>query len=193
MWHLKPFSSRHCFSHIWQNQRSFWSPFDFMLFEIHFGVPFSAFPILILLCSYSLFTGVLKFFVVLQTFLYQLSQNEKISNFGYFCCFLFLLLFCRVIKSFVQKWRISLKKSLFCYYVRQIMIWKHFVNKKGHFFQRGCRQTCRARAKAKMPAILWKKSWLIEAWMNSSVLVLCERRWIKEVGKIKKFEIHKCL
>ena len=22
-WHLKPFSSRHCFSHIWQYQRSF--------------------------------------------------------------------------------------------------------------------------------------------------------------------------
>ena len=31
-WHLKPFSSRHCFSHSWQYQRSFCRPFDFNCF-----------------------------------------------------------------------------------------------------------------------------------------------------------------
>jgi len=45
VWHLNPFSSRHCFWHIWQNHLSFWRPFDFILFPIHFGVPTSAFPI----------------------------------------------------------------------------------------------------------------------------------------------------
>jgi len=32
-WHLKPFSSRHCFSHNWQYQRSFCNPLDFKCFE----------------------------------------------------------------------------------------------------------------------------------------------------------------
>mmetsp|Transcript_41595 Transcript_41595/g.93844 ORF Transcript_41595/g.93844 Transcript_41595/m.93844 type:complete len:203 (-) Transcript_41595:3-611(-) len=37
-WHLKPFSSRHCFWHISQYHLSFWRPFAFMRFPIAFGV-----------------------------------------------------------------------------------------------------------------------------------------------------------
>ena len=33
-WHLKPFSSRHCFWHIWQYQRSFCRPLAFMRLAI---------------------------------------------------------------------------------------------------------------------------------------------------------------
>ena len=52
VWHLKPFSSRHCFWHIWQYHRNFCKPFDFILFPSHFGVPTSAFPIFISLYNY---------------------------------------------------------------------------------------------------------------------------------------------
>ena len=90
----------------------------------------------------------------------ELLRMKKFQILWYFCCFLFTFCCCfaRVIKRqkvLEQKLRISLKKSLFCNKVPLIMIWKHFVNKKGRCSQRGCRQTCRARAKAKMPAILW--------------------------------------
>ena len=36
-WHLKPFSSLHCFWHISQYHRSFCKPFALMRFEIAFG------------------------------------------------------------------------------------------------------------------------------------------------------------
>ena len=39
-------SSLHCFWHIWQNHRSFWSPFALILFAMAFGVPASAFPMI---------------------------------------------------------------------------------------------------------------------------------------------------
>jgi hypothetical protein len=44
-WHLNPFSSRHCFWHIWQYHRSFCSPFALIRFAIAFGVRKSCFPI----------------------------------------------------------------------------------------------------------------------------------------------------
>uniref|UniRef100_A0A0A9CL66 Antigenic determinant of rec-A protein n=1 Tax=Arundo donax TaxID=35708 RepID=A0A0A9CL66_ARUDO len=44
-WHLNPFSSRHCFWHIWQYHRSFCSPFALIRFAIAFGVRNSCFPI----------------------------------------------------------------------------------------------------------------------------------------------------
>lgn len=44
-WHLNPFSSRHCFWHIWQYQRSFWRPFALIRLAIAFGVRNSFFPI----------------------------------------------------------------------------------------------------------------------------------------------------
>ena len=37
VWHLKPFSSRHCFWHIWQYHRSFCSPRALMRLAICFG------------------------------------------------------------------------------------------------------------------------------------------------------------
>ena len=43
-WHLKPFSSRHCFRHIWQYHRSFCSPLALIRFAIAFGVWKSPFP-----------------------------------------------------------------------------------------------------------------------------------------------------
>ena len=45
-WHLNPFSSLHCFSHIWQYHRSFWSPFALILFAMAFGVKNPSFPML---------------------------------------------------------------------------------------------------------------------------------------------------
>ena len=46
-WHLKPFSSRHCFWHIWQYQRNFCRPFALILFDMALGVkkPAFSFPI----------------------------------------------------------------------------------------------------------------------------------------------------
>lgn len=40
-----PTSSRHCFWHIWQYQRSFWSPLDLILLAMAFGVRKSDLPI----------------------------------------------------------------------------------------------------------------------------------------------------
>ena len=95
MWHLKPFSSRHCFSHIWQYQRSFWSPLDLMLFEIHFGVPNSAFPILIILCFYSLITSVLKKFSFSKRFFINYLRIWKFhdENFRFVIFLWFSLVF----------------------------------------------------------------------------------------------------
>ena len=118
VWHLNPFSSRHCFSHIWQYQRSFWSPLDLILFEIHFGVPNSAFPILIILCFYSLITGVLKKFSFSKRFFINYLRIWKFhdENFRFviflwfstkvFTSFHFLLLFCNC-KSDTTYWNKS--------------------------------------------------------------------------------------
>ena len=45
VWHLKPFSSLHCFWHIWQYHRSFCRPMDLILFPMAFGVRASCFGI----------------------------------------------------------------------------------------------------------------------------------------------------
>lgn len=43
-WHLNPFSSRHCFWHIWQYHLSFCNPLALILLAIAFGVRNSFFP-----------------------------------------------------------------------------------------------------------------------------------------------------
>ena len=40
---MKPFSSRHCFPHIWQYHRKRWRPFAFIWFAICFVLPTSVF------------------------------------------------------------------------------------------------------------------------------------------------------
>ena len=62
IWHLKPFWSRHCFWHIWQYHRNFWSPLLFILFASHFEDPFSAFTLPILLCLLTSFLYCCCFF-----------------------------------------------------------------------------------------------------------------------------------
>ena len=47
-WHLNPFSSRHCFWHIWQYHRSFWRPLALILFDIALGEKKSCLGILLL-------------------------------------------------------------------------------------------------------------------------------------------------
>lgn len=46
VWHLKPFSSRHCFSHAWQNHRRRPNPLLLILLPMAFVLPASARPIL---------------------------------------------------------------------------------------------------------------------------------------------------
>ena len=43
VWHLNPFSSRHCFSHIWQYHRRRCRPLLLALLAIALGVPAAAF------------------------------------------------------------------------------------------------------------------------------------------------------
>merc|ERR1719387_2771261 len=46
-WHLKPFSSLHCFWHIWQYHLSFMSPLALSLFPSHLIEPTSCFGIVV--------------------------------------------------------------------------------------------------------------------------------------------------
>ena len=156
MWHLKPFSSRHCFSHIWQYQRSFWSPLDLMLFEIHFGVPTSAFPILFLLCSYS----ILIFLFVCKRFLtnYLRMKNFEIRYiFLVFVVFSFCCCFAGVLDGLEQRSRFSPKISHIGYIVHQLLIWIHFINKKATFFNEAAAR--HAALKLKCLQLLWNPGW----------------------------------
>ena len=82
---LKPFSSRHCFSHIWQYHRSFWRPFALMRLAMALGVRKPPlFPIFFLQsCStcwfdYFLFiVGFISFISFSETFLFSNGMSSS--------------------------------------------------------------------------------------------------------------------